>query len=168
MRYTDRHINRWIKLKSEAIEWTIGVKMEGMWENILRNHQNSLKSLFHRSKPSSPDAASAADDSANSSKPIPQLSPLANSVVSRCSKLFSSLFRSIFHFFFISFSFSFHYQWMRLVVCAGSLECPRRNCNTASIRNSLPAWKSFSPTLDTSWSSVPTKRFTNSVKAPIF
>ncbi|KAL5194547.1 hypothetical protein HKD37_20G056611 [Glycine soja] len=60
--------------------------MEGMWENILRNHQHSLKSLFHRSKPSSPNAA-AADESAYSPKPIPLLSHLANSVVSRCSKI---------------------------------------------------------------------------------
>ncbi|CAJ1977700.1 unnamed protein product [Sphenostylis stenocarpa] len=51
--------------------------MEGMWENILRNHKNSFKSLFHRSKPSSPDA-NTADDIANSPK-IPQLSTLANS-----------------------------------------------------------------------------------------
>ncbi|KHN23135.1 hypothetical protein glysoja_030195 [Glycine soja] len=57
-----------------------------MWENILRNHQHSLKSLFHRSKPSSPNAA-AADESAYSPKPIPLLSHLANSVVSRCSKI---------------------------------------------------------------------------------
>lgn len=78
-----------------------------MWENILRNHQNSLKSLFHRSKPSSPDADAAADGSDNSPKPIPQLSPLANSVVSRCSKLFSSLsFPSFrFHFHFITNAF---------------------------------------------------------------
>ncbi|GAU12183.1 hypothetical protein TSUD_01500 [Trifolium subterraneum] len=54
----------------------------GMWENLLRNHHNSLKSLFHRNKPE-PDAA---DVSVDSPKPIPQLSPIANSVVSRCSK----------------------------------------------------------------------------------
>ncbi|KAJ1400173.1 hypothetical protein SESBI_29733 [Sesbania bispinosa] len=54
-----------------------------MWENILRNHHKSLKSLFHRHKPD----ADATDDSANSPKPIPQLSPLANSVVARCSKI---------------------------------------------------------------------------------
>ncbi|XP_061362740.1 uncharacterized protein LOC133306437 [Gastrolobium bilobum] len=58
----------------------------GMWQNILRHHHNSFKSLFHRNKPSSSDA-DASDDSANSPKPIPQLSPLANSVVSRCSKI---------------------------------------------------------------------------------
>ncbi|XP_027365398.1 uncharacterized protein LOC113872219 [Abrus precatorius] len=61
--------------------------MEGMWENILRNHHNSLKSLFHRNKASSSDGIDAADDSVNSPKTIPQLSPLANSVVSRCSKI---------------------------------------------------------------------------------
>ncbi|XP_045825939.1 uncharacterized protein LOC123918043 [Trifolium pratense] len=55
----------------------------GMWENILRNHHNSLKSLFHRNKPET----EAADVSVNSPKPIPQLSPIANSVVSRCSKI---------------------------------------------------------------------------------
>lgn len=52
-----------------------------MWETILRNHRDSLKSLFHRK----PDIA-AADDAVNSPKPIPQLSLIANSVVSRCSK----------------------------------------------------------------------------------
>ncbi|KAK7343286.1 hypothetical protein VNO77_11917 [Canavalia gladiata] len=56
-----------------------------MWENILRNHHNPLKSLFHRNKPSSD--TDGGDDSANSPKTIPQLSPLANSVVSRCSKI---------------------------------------------------------------------------------
>ncbi|KAK7280664.1 hypothetical protein RJT34_25730 [Clitoria ternatea] len=60
--------------------------MEGMWENILRNHHKSLKTLFHRNKASSSDA-DGGDDSANSPKSIPQLSPLANSVVSRCSKI---------------------------------------------------------------------------------
>ncbi|CAK8574286.1 unnamed protein product [Lathyrus sativus] len=53
-----------------------------MWETIFRNHSNSLKSLFHRK----PDIA-AADDAVNSPKPIPQLSHIANSVVSRCSKI---------------------------------------------------------------------------------
>ncbi|KAI5401835.1 uncharacterized protein LOC127098072 [Lathyrus oleraceus] len=53
-----------------------------MWETILRNHRDSLKSLFHRK----PDIA-AADDAVNSPKPIPQLSLIANSVVSRCSKI---------------------------------------------------------------------------------
>ncbi|KAK7357948.1 hypothetical protein VNO80_17245 [Phaseolus coccineus] len=78
---------------------SVGDEMEGMWENILRNHQNSLKSLFHRSKPSSPDADAAADDSANSPKPIPQLSPLANSVVSRCSKILGMSTQELQHCF---------------------------------------------------------------------
>ncbi|XP_047162972.1 uncharacterized protein LOC124832737 [Vigna umbellata] len=72
--------------------------MEGIWENMLRNHQNSLKSLFQRSKPSSPDAF-AADDSVNSSKPIPQLSPLANSVVFRCSKILGMSTQELQHCF---------------------------------------------------------------------
>ncbi|KAK2459042.1 heat-inducible transcription repressor [Trifolium repens] len=55
----------------------------GIWENIFRNHHNTLKSLFHRNKPD----IDAADVSVDSPKPIPQLSPIANSVVSRCSKI---------------------------------------------------------------------------------
>lgn len=83
--------------------------MEGMWENILGKHQQSLKSLFLRSKPSSPNA-DAADDYANSPKPIPQLSPLANSVVSRCSKSFSSLSSSIsISHFHIHFPFTIYH-----------------------------------------------------------
>ncbi|TKY50667.1 hypothetical protein E2542_SST22171 [Spatholobus suberectus] len=72
--------------------------MEGMWENILRNHHNSLKSLFHRNKPSSPNA-DGGYDSANSPKPIPQLSPLANSVVSRCSKILGMSTQELQHCF---------------------------------------------------------------------
>ncbi|XP_058758031.1 uncharacterized protein LOC131631251 [Vicia villosa] len=59
-----------------------GIKLP-MWETILKNHRNSLKSLFHRNKPD----FAVADDAVNSPKPIPQLSPIANSVVSRCSKI---------------------------------------------------------------------------------
>ncbi|KAL5066763.1 hypothetical protein RYX36_017650 [Vicia faba] len=59
-----------------------GIKLP-MWETILKNHRNSLKSLFHRNKSD----FAAADDAVNSPKPIPQLSPIANSVVSRCSKI---------------------------------------------------------------------------------
>ncbi|KAI4358059.1 hypothetical protein L6164_001965 [Bauhinia variegata] len=55
----------------------------GMWESFLRNHHDSFKSLFQRKKSS----LFADDDSLPSPKPIPQLSPLANSVVSRCSKI---------------------------------------------------------------------------------
>ncbi|XVE49682.1 hypothetical protein DITRI_Ditri01bG0100800 [Diplodiscus trichospermus] len=57
--------------------------MEGVWENFLRNNQNTLKSLFQRKKLSSNDEESLE----SSPRPIPQLSPLANSVVSRCSKI---------------------------------------------------------------------------------
>lgn len=60
-----------------------GSKFGGMWESILRNHHHSLKSLFHRNKPD----LDAVDDSVNSPKPIPQLSPIANSVVSRCCRI---------------------------------------------------------------------------------
>ncbi|KAK7390763.1 hypothetical protein VNO78_18826 [Psophocarpus tetragonolobus] len=74
------------------------VEMEGMWENILRNRHQSLKSIFHRSKPSSPDSDSA-DDSSNSPKPIPQLSPIANSVVSRCSKILGMSTQELQHCF---------------------------------------------------------------------
>ncbi|XP_022763874.1 uncharacterized protein LOC111309188 [Durio zibethinus] len=57
--------------------------MEGMWENFKRNNQSKLKSLFQRRKSSSNDEESLE----TSPRPIPQLSPLANSVVSRCSKI---------------------------------------------------------------------------------
>ncbi|XVF01720.1 hypothetical protein REPUB_Repub04eG0112900 [Reevesia pubescens] len=57
--------------------------MEGMWENFMRNNQSTLKSLFQRKKLSSNDE----DYLVSSPTPIPQLSPLANSVVSRCSKI---------------------------------------------------------------------------------
>ncbi|CAN8252093.1 unnamed protein product [Cochlearia groenlandica] len=55
-----------------------------MLENFMRNQQNSLKSLFQRKKSSSGDASPSP---IASPKPIPQLSLLANSVVSRCSKI---------------------------------------------------------------------------------
>ncbi|OMO59106.1 hypothetical protein COLO4_34317 [Corchorus olitorius] len=57
--------------------------MEGMWENFMRNNQNTLKSLFQRKKLSSSEEGSLE----SSPRPIPQLSPLGNSVVSRCSKI---------------------------------------------------------------------------------
>jgi len=62
-----------------------GVKL-GMWETILRNHHNSLKSLFHLKKP---DSIITDHSSVNSPKPIPQLSPIANEVVSTSSKYYS-------------------------------------------------------------------------------
>lgn len=71
--------------------------MSSMWDSFLRTHHNNFKSLFqrnntkHHSSPvtsssssSSPRSYPNADDV--SPKPIPQLSPIANSVVSRCSK----------------------------------------------------------------------------------
>ncbi|XVE66417.1 hypothetical protein DITRI_Ditri08aG0078700 [Diplodiscus trichospermus] len=57
--------------------------MEGVWENFMRNNQSTLKSLFQRKKSSSNDEESLE----SSPRSIPQLSPLANSVVFRCSKI---------------------------------------------------------------------------------
>ncbi|XWS39627.1 hypothetical protein CRYUN_Cryun18bG0071300 [Craigia yunnanensis] len=57
--------------------------MEGVWENFMRNNQSTLKSLFQRKKSSTNDEESLE----RSPRSIPQLSPLANSVVSRCSKI---------------------------------------------------------------------------------
>ncbi|XVF67064.1 hypothetical protein PTKIN_Ptkin10aG0090800 [Pterospermum kingtungense] len=56
--------------------------MEGVWENFMRNNQSTLKSLFQRKKSSNDE-----ESLETSPRPIPQLSPLANSVVSRCSKI---------------------------------------------------------------------------------
>ncbi|KAL5761324.1 hypothetical protein ACOSQ2_020162 [Xanthoceras sorbifolium] len=61
-----------------------GVLKKGVLENFMMTHQQSLKSLFHRKKkPVSNEDNSPAD----SPRPIPQLSSVANSVVSRCSKI---------------------------------------------------------------------------------
>ncbi|KAH1040239.1 hypothetical protein J1N35_041982 [Gossypium stocksii] len=57
--------------------------MEGVWENFMRNNQDTFKSLFQRKKSSSNDE----DSQVISLRPIPQLSALANSVVFRCSKI---------------------------------------------------------------------------------
>lgn len=51
----------------------------------MRIHQNSIKSLFQRKKSSADNEKDGA--SSSSPRPIPQLSPIANSVVSRCSKI---------------------------------------------------------------------------------
>ncbi|ESQ31891.1 hypothetical protein EUTSA_v10003718mg [Eutrema salsugineum] len=56
----------------------------GLLESFMKNQQNSLKSLFHRKKSSAGDASPSP---IASPKPIPQLSLLANSVVSRCSNI---------------------------------------------------------------------------------
>ncbi|TXG57438.1 hypothetical protein EZV62_018751 [Acer yangbiense] len=61
-----------------------GVVKKGVLENFMLSQQQSLKSLFQRKKKS----LSNEDDSPSySPRPIPQLSHLANSVVSRCSKI---------------------------------------------------------------------------------
>ncbi|MFQ6648592.1 hypothetical protein Gotur_020701 [Gossypium turneri] len=57
--------------------------MEGVWENFMRNNQDTFKSLFQRKKSLSNDE----DSQVISPRPIPQLSALANSVVFRCSKI---------------------------------------------------------------------------------
>ncbi|KAE8692718.1 G patch domain-containing protein 11-like [Hibiscus syriacus] len=56
--------------------------MEGVWENFMRNNQDTFKSLFQRKKSSNDE-----DSLASAPTPIPQLSSLANSVVFRCSKI---------------------------------------------------------------------------------
>ncbi|KAJ4826189.1 hypothetical protein Tsubulata_023778 [Turnera subulata] len=58
-----------------------------MWENFLKNHQSSLKSLFQRKRsPQLGDDAMLLDSAGNSPIAfIPLLSPPANSVVARCS-----------------------------------------------------------------------------------
>ncbi|XP_050234444.1 uncharacterized protein LOC126682737 [Mercurialis annua] len=60
-------------------------------ENMMTNHQNSLKSLFQRKRSSSSVSISNSKEgdspSADGISPIPQLSPLANSVVARCSRV---------------------------------------------------------------------------------
>lgn len=75
--------------------------MSSMWDNFLRTHHNNFKSLFqrnsnnnkqqHSSSYSSTVTSSSSSSPRNaddvSPKPIPQLSPIANSVVSRCSKI---------------------------------------------------------------------------------
>ncbi|CAB4265423.1 unnamed protein product [Prunus armeniaca] len=61
----------------------------GMLDGFLtttRSHHKSLKSLFSRNK-SNGDDQDSPSSAVNSPKPIPQLSTLANSVVSRCSKI---------------------------------------------------------------------------------
>ncbi|KAF2312316.1 hypothetical protein GH714_034189 [Hevea brasiliensis] len=59
----------------------------GMLESFMKNHQNSLKSLFQRKRSSNSSEDGAFDSPGISPRPIPQLSPLANSVVARCSKI---------------------------------------------------------------------------------
>ncbi|XP_065868641.1 uncharacterized protein [Euphorbia lathyris] len=59
----------------------------GMLESFLKNHQNSLKSLFQRKRSLNSGEDGAYDSPGMSPRPIPQLSALANSVVARCSKI---------------------------------------------------------------------------------
>ncbi|KAK9935792.1 hypothetical protein M0R45_022876 [Rubus argutus] len=69
----------------------------GMLDGFLtKSHQKSLKSLFRRSNSSKSNGGGGGggdggqdspSSAVNSPKPIPQLSPFANSVVSRCSKI---------------------------------------------------------------------------------
>ncbi|GMN52668.1 hypothetical protein TIFTF001_021836 [Ficus carica] len=53
----------------------------GLWEGLMRSHQKSLKALF------SPKSSSSNSDQNDVAPNIPHLSPLANSVVSRCSRV---------------------------------------------------------------------------------
>ncbi|KAK7270068.1 hypothetical protein RIF29_22957 [Crotalaria pallida] len=75
--------------------------MSSKWDNFVRTHHNNLKSLFQRNisnknNRSSPYSSSPEDASP---KPIPQLSPLANSVVSRCSKILGTTPQELQHDF---------------------------------------------------------------------
>lgn len=54
-------------------------KVGNLFENLVRNHQSSLKALFQRKKSSN-------GEGSDSPEPLPFLSPLANSVVSRSSR----------------------------------------------------------------------------------
>lgn len=99
----------------------------GMLDGFLtKSHQKSLKSLFRRSNSSKSNGGgdggqdSPSSSALNSPKPIPQLSPFANSVVSRCSKclpLFSSL--TGFQFYAYHYSLYMHHAcyviWVTLV-----------------------------------------------------
>ncbi|KAL3731827.1 hypothetical protein ACJRO7_028656 [Eucalyptus globulus] len=57
-----------------------GGKVGALFENFMRGQQSSLRSLFVRKKP-------GAGDDADSPRPLPFLSPVANSVASRCSRI---------------------------------------------------------------------------------
>ncbi|XP_015942193.1 uncharacterized protein LOC107467577 [Arachis duranensis] len=64
----------------------ISNKRMSPWESFLRNQQDSIRSLFNRrNRPSS--ALPPSPKNNLSFKPIPQLSPLANSVVARSSQI---------------------------------------------------------------------------------
>lgn len=69
-------------------------------KNLMINHQESFKSLFQRkNRPLDVNNNSnATSPSTDSLRPIPQLSPIANSVVARCSKSFLSLWPHLFNF----------------------------------------------------------------------
>lgn len=53
-----------------------------MLEALIKNQPNTLRSIFQRKKSKNEEDSPPS----NSPKSIPQLSPLANSVVARCSK----------------------------------------------------------------------------------
>lgn len=104
----------------------------GMLDGFLtKSHQKSLKSLFRRSNSSKSNGGGGGggdggqdspSSTVNSPKPIPQLSPFANSVVSRCSKclpLFSSLLGFHFYTLMLKQLFPLHacyVIWVTLVV----------------------------------------------------
>ncbi|EOA20047.1 hypothetical protein CARUB_v10000319mg [Capsella rubella] len=71
----------------------------GALENFMRTQQSSLKSLFQRKKSSSGRDGDASPSPIASPKPIPQLSLLANSVVSRCSKILEIATEDLQHHF---------------------------------------------------------------------
>ncbi|XP_030544439.1 uncharacterized protein LOC115750947 [Rhodamnia argentea] len=69
-----------------------GKKMGTLLENFMRSQRTSFKSLFLRKK-------SGAEDDADSPRPLPFLSPIANSVVSRCSKILKVSTEELCHHF---------------------------------------------------------------------
>ncbi|KAM7270544.1 hypothetical protein ACFE04_029758 [Oxalis oulophora] len=76
-----------------------------MLEKFMKTHQNSFKSIFLRkndddASSSSSSSSSPSNNSNNASpRPIPQLSPFANSVVARCSKILNVSTESLQHDF---------------------------------------------------------------------
>ncbi|XP_056164614.1 uncharacterized protein LOC115688486 isoform X2 [Syzygium oleosum] len=69
-----------------------GNKMGTLLENFMRSQRSSLRSLFQRKKP-------GAVDDADSPRPLPFLSPVANSVVSRCSRILKVSTEELCHHF---------------------------------------------------------------------
>ncbi|PRQ41464.1 hypothetical protein RchiOBHm_Chr4g0447171 [Rosa chinensis] len=76
---------------------------------LTKSQHKSLKSLFRRS--STEDDSPSSSSAANSPKPIPHLSPFANSVVSRCSKSLSLfLFIHLYMLYFACIFFSMRWH----------------------------------------------------------